>query len=154
MSDSTVDPMDLPSAIAWRGEMTPVPSYLDFINHQVGLDRAFAVMRLLVPQFDEVRGCVLIRGAGNYSPESFEQWWSKLDGNVPAIEDVINHLHLWDVFTGSDENPLTEQALNEFGQSLVLTWTAALARSYPDRKFLVEMVNDEGGPTVGFHSVM
>ena len=163
MTISELNPMDLPAAAAWQKSLTPAsdrdaahppPGYLTYIKYEVGLDRAFAVMRLLVPDFIELQGCVLLRGVGNHTPESFQQWWSKLHGDVAAIEDLLNSLPLWDLFSEVDVSPLGQQALAEFGRTLVLTWQAALSNRYPGRRFLVELRDGstEHGPTVSFHS--
>jgi hypothetical protein len=127
---------------------------LTYVGQEIGLDRAFAVMRLLVPDFVEMRGCVLRRES--YAPENLEHWWTTLDGDVSAIEEMINHVHLWDVFLGLSHSPLEDRALAEFGTSMALTWEAALLQRFPERRFVVEFLAEPEshyGPTVSFHSL-
>jgi len=157
--------MELPGAAAWQRSLKPgssqdaaepLPGYLTYIKYEVGLDRAIAVMRLLVPEFVEIRGCVLLRGVESYSTETFEQWWSTLKGDVAAIEDLLNRLPLWDLFADLTEDGVTDRALAELGSSIELTWKAALSKRFPNRRFLVEFRDETTGygPTVSFHSLM
>ncbi len=162
MTSGSIGPFDLPAAAAWRDSLTPTPdtgavepvNYLAYLAYEVGLDRAFAVMRLLFPQFEVVRGCVLMKGTGSYTPDSFEQWWAHFDGDIGAVEGMLNHLQLWDVFTQMDHTLLAEEALAELGKVMAKTWKLALLEAFPDREFLVEFHNDPGdyGPMVTFRS--
>jgi len=94
-----------------------------------------------------LRGCVLLKE--RYDERNFEAWWTELNGDRAAIEEVVNHLHLWDVFDAREEQ-VPEEALNSIGEVLVRTWRCALSEQFPDRSFRVELSNDESdyGPTL------
>jgi hypothetical protein len=130
---------------------------MDFLSETVSVAKAVAVMRLVWPEFIEIRRCVLL--SSRYSASAFEQWWETLDGDHVRIEQVMNHVHLWDVFgptlAGDGTIPSEEAALEELGQLRCRTFTAALGEEFPGRQFDVvySADPDEYGPTVSFWSV-
>jgi len=66
-----------------------------------------------------------------------------LDGNTQEIERVVNHLHIWDLFTptGSAE----EKALELLAQRVAQAWQTHAERQFPNRKVTV---TDDYGPTI------
>jgi hypothetical protein len=113
----------------------------------IGVPDRLAVAHLLWPDFVEVRGCVF--RAECFEPENFESWWATTDGEVAQVEAVINHLHLWDEFTQYEDS---EAVLPELADVLVEMWAAALASTFPTRRFDVRR-DDHYGPGVTFSSV-
>ena len=111
-------------------------------------EQAVAVARLVVPSLIEVRGCALL--AWRYDEANFDEWWNRLEGDVPRIEAVMNHIHLWDVFL--DE--VNEDAARDLVALLERTWRLALAAAFPDRDFVVIVGDDpeDYGPTISFHT--
>ena len=109
---------------------------------------AAAVLALCSPDLVEARGCVLM--AERFDQANFATWWDKLDGRGPDVERVINHVHLWDVFTDVDD--VAEPVLERFAEELADVWRAVLAHRFPDRTFVVEVTGgpDEYGPTLTF----
>jgi hypothetical protein len=104
----------------------------------------FAFARFVSPEFVEVRGCVLLKE--RYDERNLEAWWTQLNGDRAAIEEVVNHVHLWDVV----EEQVPDEALDEVAEALVRNWRRALAEQFPDRSFRVVLSNDENdyGPTL------
>ena len=148
---------DLAEISQWITAWSPQPSAMDFVSQNVSLAKALAVMRLVWPEFIEIRGCVLL--SSQYSASAFEQWWETLDGDQVRIEQVMNHVHLWDVFgptlVADGTNPAEEAALEELGRLMCRTFIAALAEGFPGRQFdvMYSADPDEYGPTVSFWSV-
>lgn len=97
------------------------------------------------------RGCVLLEE--HYDERNLEGWWHKLEGDGPAIEAVINHLHLWDVFDSGAEG-VPNEALMRLGEILVRTWRCAAAEQFPGRSLRIELSNeaDDYGPTISVSS--
>ncbi|MEH0069216.1 hypothetical protein V6L77_01005 [Pannonibacter sp. Pt2-lr] len=69
-----------------------------------------------------------------------------------AVEKIINHQHVYDLFATDEEIPETsfEGVASLMAQALRLTLNA----SFPKRRFIVYTSNTEQdyGPIVGFHS--
>jgi hypothetical protein len=145
---------ELPEVSTWASSWNPPLSAGDFLSQRVSVAKALAVMRLFWPEFVEVRGCVLL--SSQYTASGFQTWWETLDGDRERIERVMNHVHLWDVFgptLADDASTSTEEAaLEELGQLMRRTVTAALLDAFPRRKSEVVYSTDpdDYGPTVTF----
>ncbi|MCB1257655.1 MAG: hypothetical protein KDB26_11140 [Microthrixaceae bacterium] len=153
MTPDPVDPLELPDAAAWTASYEGRPGLLDFVGVRVGLAGALAVAKVLRPDLIDFRGCVLLRE--RFSHSSFEEWWEQLDGDVPEIESVVNHLHLWDLFEVEDEDVLADRALGDLAVAIASSWRCLLAETYPDRRFHVRVTtsaNGDYGPTISFAS--
>ena len=64
---------------------------------------------------------------------------------------MLNHRHVWDMFTSDDETNYT--ALEIVAERMAITWKAAAEAQFPDRDFVCE-VTDEYGPTVTITTVV
>jgi hypothetical protein len=148
-----LDPMELPEPAQWRAGFGGTPGLFDFVSTHASLALALAITRVSWPRFTVVRECVVI--AERYDPTTFEQWWVRLDGDVGAIERVVNHLHLWDLFDDESDDSRVEQAFREMAQLVAASWRCALESAFPGRKFEVVVSDDpeDYGPTVTFGSV-
>jgi hypothetical protein len=84
--------------------------------------------------------------ADNFTEESYRDWRSSLPDHPGSIENVINHVHLRDVFFNSET---TEPELVEFAGFMVAGWRAAAFNQFPENEFEILLLNDElDGPTV------
>ena len=100
-------------------------------------DHAVAYASLIWPQFTEHEGCVFL---GPEVPSTYQEWKAKYADNTQAIERMLNHQHILDMFPSSPE---PNQALVLFlGKLLQETWAAKLAGEFPDRSFVVEFFDD------------
>lgn len=119
---------------------------LDVVGRS-GAAAAIAFAGLFWPRFVEVRGCVLL--AEHFDAASFERWWEQLDGDRPAIEATINHLHLWDVFD-PEADGVPPAGMRWLAAVLARTWRAALDEQFPDRELTVSVSDepDDYGPTL------
>jgi hypothetical protein len=99
--------------------------------------------------FTEVNGCILL--AERYEPTSFHQWWNRLSGNVSEVEQVMNHVHSWDLF-GRDVDELPDGILEELARVIARCWNLALSETYPTRSFDVRVsaADEDYGPTAEF----
>lgn len=124
------------------------PSLWHYVAEGGTFGHAVAVLALCSPELVEERGCVLL--AEHLDQENFDTWWSSLRGRVADVERIVNHVHLWDVFSDLDDVP--DQAVELFAARLATVWRAVLAHRFPDRAFVVEVdtAPDEYGPTVTF----
>jgi hypothetical protein len=78
--------------------------------------------------------------------ESHVSGWMASTGNdTKAVEATINHLHVVDIQAGGSCEVASEIQVRFLGETLRAAWAAKLAIDYPDRKFVVELL--EGTPT-------
>jgi hypothetical protein len=138
-------PEDLPRVSQWSSDGGD--AVRTFIEQEVGASAAIALTTLFWPLFVEVDGAVLL--ADRFSTENLRAWQATLGSDVRAIEGVINHVHLWDVFNlNADRVP--DDALLYFAGVLRQTWQAALRTQFPARDFDVTVASgdEEYGPTI------
>lgn len=146
----TFDPTGLPRVAEWLAATSgPALGLVDYVGERVGPTATVAVAGLLWPQFVRVDECILI--ADRYDPQTFATWRERL-GKRGDIEAAVNHVHLWDVFSGVESVP--DEALKFLGQVMCKTWAAALAEAFPDEQLDIEFSNDpdDYGPTVTMRS--
>jgi hypothetical protein len=152
MSDTErFDPFELRELAAWRNANGDRFTVFDFVGVAVSPTVAIALAELFWPRFVEVEGCVLI--AERYDPANFRAWWQSLEGDIPRVEWVINHLHLWDLFPTGDD-PALDRGLQSLAQIIARCWEGALRQAFPDRQFMIEVTDaaEDYGPTVAFSS--
>lgn len=121
-----------------------------FILSTVTVAEAAAISLLFWPEFIEYRGCVFLKFV--FDERVVESWFSKLNGDGKAVESVVNHVHLWDVFAAKTD--AENGVLAELASRLAEMWNAALRLAFPDREFVVAAASgaDDYGPTVSFRS--
>jgi hypothetical protein len=86
---------------------------------------------LFWPNFTEHDGCVFFAG---FSEDSYRGFMQHTGGNRQAVEAVMNHWHILDLFPGS--RPAREQVVY-FGRLLREVWASKLASEFPHRRFVV-----------------
>lgn len=152
MSDKRPDPMKLPAVGRWASRYGGKLGVWDYLAEQGGASLAVACSYLLWPSLVEVNGCVILKE--RFEPANFHEWWVKLSGNVPQVEGIINHVHLWDIFD-PNEDDLPDGTLDELARVIARCWECALSEAYPSRSFEVRLHtgNEDYGPTVSFSSV-
>ncbi|MGY8768543.1 MAG: hypothetical protein ACKVH8_08970 [Pirellulales bacterium] len=92
------------------------------------------------PNFVEHDGCIF-RGALNI--EIYEQWKGETKGNKTAIESVMNHVHILDMFPNVEQPP-TRQQIVFIGRQLKEMWTAKLHSDFPNKDVVVDFFDDCG----------
>lgn len=137
------DSEDIPSFRAWRSQFRPPPDAAAYLAEHLNVTAAALFSELMCPDLTFVRGCVIL--TSRYRKDNFEQWWAQEDGNVSAIEAVVNHVHLWDIFEPVGE--IEERALESLARRMARSWALHAESQFPDRIFVAE-VTDEYGPTV------
>lgn len=97
------------------------------------LEHAIGYAELFWPDFAEHDGCILCDG---FSEESYNGFMKQTGGNRQAVEAVMNHCHILDLFSDPDLNPTREQVVY-LGRLLKEMWAAKLQRDFPAKRFLV-----------------
>jgi hypothetical protein len=85
-------------------------------------------------------GCVFWRPV---DPGIFEKWLLQVNGEKHAVEAMLNHVHILDLFANSAGKATREQIVH-VGKLLQEIWSCKLAHDFPQRTF--EVVFTEGDP--------
>ena len=127
----------------WTKDSPPPETAAVYVSQEVSLAAVVAITDLLCPRFVDVEGAVLLETSAD--PTGFQTWKEYFNGDLRAVEAMLNHEHVWDMFTYDDET--NEAALEIVAERMAITWKAAAEAQFPDRAFVCE-VTDEYGPTV------
>ncbi len=127
----------VPEARHWNGGQGIAPgSWIGFVGR---VDHAIAYGEWFWPEVIEIDGCVFLSGA---TEEGYLSFLQGAGGDKRAVEAVMNHRHIYDLFMGAE--PTREQAVY-LGRLLQETWAAKLARDFPGRRFEVSFPEGETG---------
>lgn len=156
---SVSQPREFPRFLdEWREANGENFTPLDYLNQRDGVPFVAAAQWLFAPDFIEYRGGVfwteLPRGLTSEDSALVDQWFDSLGGDVSKVERISNLLTLWDLFVAADAEP-DIVGLDQLARSIGRTWDALLQAEFPERKFVVEVRDeDEGsyGPQVTFFS--
>jgi len=145
----SVDLSKIPQLDGWiadGGDFDP----RTFLLSSVTIGEAAAMSLLLWPEFTEYRSCVFLRFL--FDTQAIDKWFGELKGDGRAVESVVNHLHLWDVFAPKTEPEYV--LVSELAPKLGEMWMAALKRTFSSREFVVSVTSEANdyGPTVSFRS--
>jgi hypothetical protein len=137
----------LPRFETWRESFDGSVGLWDYASREGGLTLALAFASLFFPRRIEVEDCVLLEA--RYEPVAFHQWREELGEDKDAIERVINHVHLWDLFDPAKEG-VADAGLDSLLAVMSTTWEAAYAEQFPSRvgKVIVEQDGESYGPTI------
>lgn len=143
-------PEEYPEIRSWVGSLTGAPDYVDFLTHNCSVGMWLAFAHLVHPEFIEVDGCILWER--KYNQERFEEWSHQLEGDVYALENILNRFVVADAVP-CEETPENDSALADIAAALAGSWEHALTRTFPDRTFEVDVLSTDDGPTIVFHQV-
>ncbi|KOG87626.1 hypothetical protein [Streptomyces varsoviensis] len=142
-----MDPKEHSEIKSWLDGYTGNLDAVDFLTDNCTIGMWLAFSHFMNPEFVVVRDCVLRKRV--YKPSNFEEWYTKLNGDVPRIEDLLNRLVLGYAIDCTDSAE-DEAALQDIAQAVAHSWEAALARNFPSRSFQVQVLTTYDGPTVVF----
>jgi hypothetical protein len=80
-----------------------------FLLSSVTATEAAALLLLCWPGFTEYRGGVLLSFL--FDGPAIDKWFDQMEGDVRAVESMVNHVHLWDVLP--PKSPAEHQVLAE-----------------------------------------
>jgi len=129
---SNVPMADLvPETRDWNGgNGIDLPSWIGCVG---SFQHAIAYGELFWPDYEVHDGCVFFAG---FSEESYRGFMQQTSGNRQAVEAVMNHCHILDLFCGPELNPTREQVVY-LGRLLKEMWAAKLQRDFPNKQFVV-----------------
>lgn len=125
---------DITDLTDYNGEYGHGESHLlDYALNKLTPDLAIAVTKLFYPDFVVHQNRVFL--AFRFDKDNFDMCEKQLDGDLAAVERVINHIHVAaDLLTIPFENA-TYQTIQYFGTVLLQSWKAILLAQFPDRQF-------------------
>ncbi|MEE8870284.1 MAG: hypothetical protein SOH99_15600 [Acidipropionibacterium acidipropionici] len=142
-----MDDLDIRDLTEFRSWSTtfdpPIDDPTFFLSNHLSITSALLLTDLMFPACVLVRGCVIRKEI--YDPENFERWWRETGGATEVIENVLNHLHLWDLLEPNEDAEY--RALEVLAPRIAQTWKSHVQSQFPDRVICTE-VNDDYGPTV------
>ncbi|WP_426132566.1 hypothetical protein [Pseudomonas sp. PWP3-1b2] len=123
-----------------------------YISDVVHPEDALMFCKVLFPDFVVHESGVFLESS--FTVEAFVSWMEPCNNDVVAVEKVLNHLHLYDVFAGCGsrvEDAVYEQLCRIVAQS----WRMLLLSKFPEKKFCVQAIvsDQEYGPVVTFSQV-
>lgn len=142
--------MELKVLKEWKSHTGEEVDALDYINYNMNPEHVYLMGKyIFFPEIVEFRGGYFL--ADRISEETYKTWLKTLNGNIPEVEKVLNHVHVYDLFGYSEE--IDEDVFLEIGQQMALSWKMHLKHRFPSRSFVVHFNDgsDDYGPTVTFY---
>jgi len=122
----------IPELQRWNdGRGIDLEGYLSCMGNY---ELAIAFGHFFWPTFVEHDGC-LFRGHPNV--EIYEQWKAQMGDDKSAIEGMMNHVHILDLFPNV-EKPPTRDHIVYIGRQLRDMWSAKVRNDFPHLDVVVE----------------
>jgi hypothetical protein len=109
-------------------------------------EHAVAYGRLFWPEFTLHEDCVFFAG---FSVDSFRGFMEQTAGNKKAVEAVMNHRHILDLFPNVTPEPSLALVVH-LGRLLKEIWASKLRRDFPTRNVVVSFPEDGNADLVDF----
>jgi hypothetical protein len=97
------------------------------------IETAIAFGELFWPEFTAFDGCIFF---ASFSELSYRGFLEQCTGNKNAVEAVMNHRHIVDLFAQEEPRPAKEQVIY-LGRLLKEIWAAKLHRDFPECRIVV-----------------
>ncbi|MCT7343590.1 hypothetical protein N5K55_31785 [Pseudomonas aeruginosa] len=63
----------------------------------------------------------------NYEEKKFNDWMERLENDIQSVERFINHTHIYDIFSGCNED-VEDEIFEQLAHMLSLSWRLILKR--------------------------
>ncbi|WP_339457430.1 hypothetical protein [Pseudomonas sp. EA_65y_Pfl1_P120] len=148
------EPFSSPKYERWKSQWRD-QSELDefsYISDVVHPEDALLFCKVLFPDFVLHESGVFLES--RFTVEAFLDWMETCNNDVVAVEKVLNHMHLYDVFGGCRER-VDEAVYEQLCRIVAQSWRMVLLSKFPERKFCVQAIvsDQEYGPVVTFSQV-
>jgi hypothetical protein len=110
-------------------------------------EHAIGYGKLFWPEFTEFDDCVFF--TEGFSAECYYTYMRQAGGNKQAVEEVMNHRHILDLFSPPERQPTREQIVY-LGRLLKEMWTTKLHRDFPTRRILISFSDEPCGDLVDY----
>lgn len=122
----------------------------DYISDCFHPEDILCSVKLLIPEFVDIDGCVLL--SDRYEENNFNEWKKEYGMDLAAIEKMLNHVHVYDLFTGNLDKT-SDSIFLQLCKLMQCSWDMSLKKAFPKKEFLVELNNSESdyGPSLTFY---
>ncbi|BDB19882.1 hypothetical protein cym2001_32470 [Pseudomonas sp. CYM-20-01] len=123
-----------------------------YISDVVHPEDALLFCKVLFPDFVIHESGVFLEHSFTF--DAFSTWMETCNNDVVAVEKVLNHTHLYDVFGGCRDR-VDEAVYEQLCRIVAQSWRMVLLSKFPEKKFCVQAIvsDQEYGPVVTFSQV-
>lgn len=141
----------LPQYSEWQRLQKEPFTLWNYIDARSDVELAAAFSKLFYPDFVEIDGQIFL--AEQYSENALDQWRQYFDGDKQKVEQMINHVHIIDLFNNNASDVYKPELYEYLGKVLTVCWNHALQDMFPTKQFVMEYTTDdqEYGPTITFY---
>ena len=145
-------PHDLIRYEEWKSQWvdTDSVSLSSYIGECCHPEDLLICSQLLIPNFVEVSGCVIIQG--RYQEDNFAEWKKRYPNDSQRIERVLNNIVMHDIFlhTGSD---VSDVIFKQLCSVISVSWNLILKELFPYKNFSIDIYdgNQDNGPSITFY---
>lgn len=126
----------LPELADWNaGAGITLESWISGVGR---FDHALGYAAIFWPSFVQYERCIF-RARPDHAV--FQEWMKSAGGDCAKVEAMMNHVHLADMFIGSDYQP-SKALLVRLGQIMEEMWSCKLAQDFPDKRFETRFESD------------
>src|SRR5688572_28750919 len=114
---------------------------------------ATAFSKLFWPDFLTVDSGIFLREV--FDDEAYRAWKERLGSDYEAIEKVINHVHVWDLFLNPRHGEPSVEGVKYLGRVLARLWSLKAQHDFGPGRIVVELFEDdpEEDPTIVLYQV-
>jgi hypothetical protein len=132
----------------WKNQFTDTSkvTVFEYISFNVHPEDVLIISSLFFPNLVEVNGAVFLEM--QYSYNSYLSWLNHFGSDRQALEKMMNHVHMYDIFGHS--NNVDDTVYEQVGMLLQIAWTKHFKSEYPDKNIVVDYWHgeDDYGPIV------
>lgn len=133
----------------WKSKETvDIYSYIKASFHP---EDALIFCRILFPDVVFYNGGYFLEM--NFEEKKVLEWFNSMDGGRQEVEKIVNHIHVYDIFDGCQED-VRDDIFEQLAKIISFSWKIALQESFPGVIFSVEVFSSDKtyGPEITFYS--
>jgi len=138
----------------YNGEEPTNFTSLDFVGSLGCISDALLYSKLFLPDLIEIEGMVLLKDfvedAGG--PESVRQLLAEGGGDPTTLEKRVNCLQINLSFPVRRPQDIAGDD-HLLARELATSWTLILQKNYPDRRFMAQVLDEDGEASVYFYQI-
>jgi hypothetical protein len=112
-----------------------------WLNIVSDMSMAAAYGKLFWPDLIERDGGIFLREC--FTEDSYREWRQQLGGDVKAIERVMNHVHVYDLFMNPKAGEPSPGAVLYFASILGKLWLLRAAEQFGAGRVVVDVLDEE-----------
>jgi len=151
---NSIDSVSSPKYEQWKSQWRDQSELdgLSYISDVVHPEDALMFCKVLFPDFVFHESGVFLESG--FTVEAYSSWMKNCNNDVVAVEKLLNHMHLYDVFGGCTDR-VDEAVYEQLCRIVAQSWRMVLLSKFPEKKFCVQAIisDQEYGPVVTFSQV-